>query len=104
MRKKRYEILLPLKFNDGQPVPPESFEQTREELVGQFGAISYGPSVTHGIWIHEGVRYEDDLFRFSIDVDDTEENRLFFVSLKNLLLERFKQIEIYLASYPIERL
>ena len=59
MRKKRYETLLPLKYNDGRPVSDELFEQTREELVAQFGAICLQPNVVRGIWVHEGIQYED---------------------------------------------
>jgi hypothetical protein len=51
MRKRRYEILLPLKLND---------------------------------------------------VDDTPENQLFFANFKATLLERFEQIDIYIASYPVD--
>jgi hypothetical protein len=32
---ERYEILLPLKYNDGTPVELEKFQATRRELVGQ---------------------------------------------------------------------
>ena len=39
MRKRRYEIHLPVKFNDGRPVSAELLEQTREELIGQFEQI-----------------------------------------------------------------
>ena len=34
MLKRRYEILLPLTFNDGQPVPGDAIEQTREARTG----------------------------------------------------------------------
>ena len=61
MRKRRYEILLPLKHNDGRIVSPESFEQTREELVAQFESVSLEPHVIRGTWIHEGARYEDEV-------------------------------------------
>lgn len=104
MRKKRYEMLLPLKFNDGSPVDPELFEQTREELIAQFGAIAVQPGVVHGVWIHQGNRYEDELLRLVIDVEDSPESQQFLVSFKAVLLERFQQIEIYIASYPIELL
>jgi hypothetical protein len=36
----RYEILLPLKYNDGTAVEPEMFQATRRELVGQLGALT----------------------------------------------------------------
>jgi len=31
---ERYEILLPLNYNDGTPIEPEKFQETRRELVG----------------------------------------------------------------------
>jgi hypothetical protein len=37
---RRYEILLPLRFNDGQPVPDELVADTLLELEQQFGAGS----------------------------------------------------------------
>jgi hypothetical protein len=39
MRKRRCEILLPIRFNDGRPVSGELLEQTREELMARFGAV-----------------------------------------------------------------
>jgi hypothetical protein len=93
---------LPLKHNDGRPVADENLYQTREDLVAQFGAVSFSPSSVLGIWMHGGQRYEDELVRVVVDVEDTPETRLFFKRFKNCLLERFEQIEIYIASYPIE--
>jgi hypothetical protein len=37
-----------------------------------------------------------------VDVEDTPENRQFFAALKPVLLERFNQLEIYIASHPID--
>jgi hypothetical protein len=102
MRKRRYETLLPLKYNDGRTIDEDLFEQTREELVARFGGLCVQPSVVRGIWIHEGTRYEDELLRYVIDVDDTAENEQFFVGFKATLLERFEQIEIYVASYLVD--
>ncbi len=102
MRKKRYEILLPLKHNDGRSVSGERFEQTREELVVQFGAVSFVPQTVLGIWVYEGARYEDELLRLIVDVDDTPEDQQFFANYKATLLERFEQIEIYIISYPVD--
>jgi hypothetical protein len=95
-------MLLPLKYNDGRPVNEDLFEQTREELVAQFGALAIQPGVVRGIWVHEATRYEGELLRYVIDVDDTPENQTFFIKLKAILLERFEQIEIYIASFPVD--
>ena len=37
-----------------------------------------------------------------VDVEDTAENALFFARYKATLLERFEQIEIYIASFVVE--
>ena len=56
MLRRRYEILLPLRHNDGRPVSDEALNQTREELVEHFDAVSVQPQSIQGIWLHEGVR------------------------------------------------
>jgi hypothetical protein len=50
MLRRRYEILLPLRHNDGRPVSDEKLNQTREELVNQFDGISVQPQSILGIW------------------------------------------------------
>jgi len=102
MRKRRYEMLLPLRYNDGRPIEDEKIYQTREELIARFDAISFMPGSVHGVWVHEGIRYEDELLRVMIDVEDLPENLEFLVNLKATLCERFQQVEIYIASYPVE--
>jgi hypothetical protein len=102
MLKRRYEILLPLKHNDGRPVSEEVINLTREELVARFDGISVHPQSILGIWVHEGVRYEDNSVRWTIDVEDTPENREFLMDFKAVLLQRFEQLEIYIASYPVD--
>jgi hypothetical protein len=52
--------------------------------------------------VHEGQRFEEDFIRLFVDVPDTRANRQFFVRLKSTLLERFDQLEIYIASYPVD--
>src|SRR5438067_1085196 len=102
MLKRRYEILLPLRYNDGRSIGDDKFDQTRAELVDRFDGISFQPQSIIGMWVHEGVRYEDTSVRLSVDVEDTPENRQFFVDFKKTLLDRFEQIEIYIASFPVD--
>jgi hypothetical protein len=82
----------------------EALNQTREELLARFDGLTVHPQTLLGIWQHEGERYEDELVRFTVDIEDTEENQFFFTNLKATLLERFQQVEIYIISYPIDRL
>ena len=85
MQKKRYEILLPLMHNDGRPVSGEAFEQTRAELVAQFGGLSLDPRTVFGIWMHGGTRDEDESMLFTVDVDETPENHQFFETVAKLV-------------------
>ena len=102
MLKRRFEILLPLRHNDGRPVSDDKLNQTREELVERFEGISVQPQSILGIWVREAARYEDTSVRLTVDVEDTPENRQFFVNFKMTLLQRFEQIEVYIASYPVD--
>jgi hypothetical protein len=102
MLRRRYEILLPLQHNDGRPVSDVKFDQTREELLARFEGLSWTLHPVQGAWVHAGIRYEDVSTRIMVDVDDTPENRQFFVDFKPVLRERFEQIEIYIFSYPID--
>jgi hypothetical protein len=56
-KSRRYEILLPLKFNDGQAVPRELVVETVLDLEQRFGAVSCETQIIHGIWSSEGVRF-----------------------------------------------
>jgi len=49
MPLRRYEILLPLHYNDGTPVEYQKFRFTRHELVDRFGATSAESAYVKGI-------------------------------------------------------
>jgi len=101
MPLERYEILLPLKYNDGSPIEPKIFQQTRKELVEKFGAVTVEPQSVHGIWTHGSKEYADELIRFIIDIETTVETEKFFKELKERLKVRFQQIEIWITAHPI---
>ena len=100
--RRRYEILLPLQFNDGGAVPETLLWQTVEELESRFGAVSWDSQVVRGIWEHEGAVYRDNNTRLVLDVDDTQENRAFFINLKETLKIRFGQLDIWITSHVVD--
>jgi len=57
----RYEILLPLRYNDGTLVEDAKLEQTRSELIDRFSALSVEPNPVQGLWEHEQVLYSTSL-------------------------------------------
>lgn len=102
MSFRRYEILLPTRYNDGAPVEEAKFAETRRELVAQFGAVTTQPEPFQGWWTHEGHIYEDRSLRFIIDAEATPEIRVFLTNLKEVLKARFRQIDIWMISYEID--
>ena len=101
---ERYEILLPLNYNDGTPIEPEKFQETRRELVEQFGALTMDAPAIAGLWVSGGRKYRDELLRFVIDTEATAGTDAFFRDFKERLKDRFQQIEIWITAYPIRLL
>jgi hypothetical protein len=99
---RRFEILLPTRFNDGQPVPDELLADTLLELRQQFGAVSSETQIIRGLWEHQGQSYRDDLVRVFVDVPDVPDSLQFFLEFKERLKARFQQLDIWMTTYPIE--
>ncbi|PWU11108.1 MAG: hypothetical protein C5B50_23975 [Verrucomicrobia bacterium] len=100
----RFEILLPLQYNDGRPVPEELLDQTAFEIQSRFGAVTWETQIIEGTWRYAGIVYRDKLNRIFVDAEDTPENRRFFSDLKTRLKSRFEQLDIWLTVHPIESL
>lgn len=101
-RLRRYELFLPLRFNDGQEVPEQLATEVFLELRRKFGAASADTQIIQGSWVHGESVYRDELTRLFIDVPDSAENAAYFSDLKERLKIRFKQIEIWITTYPID--
>jgi hypothetical protein len=99
---RRYEILLPLRFNDGTSVPDELIGATLQELRLQFGAVTWETQSVRGLWHHEGQVFEDDSMRVVIDVEDAPANRDYFRQFKERLKTRFRQIDIWMTTHTID--
>ena len=56
-RWRRFEVLLPLRFNDGRDIPGEWIAEAVLEIVDHFGAASYETQKVEGHWRHSGVLY-----------------------------------------------
>ena len=99
---RRYEILLPLRFNDGKPVAKALLAATVLELEDRFGAVSSETQIIHGRWRSGGKGFADELIRVYADVEDTPEVRLFFAQFKERTKARFQQLDIWVTSHSIE--
>ena len=100
--QRRFEILLPQRFNDGQPVPDELIADTLLEIRQKFKSVSSETQIIRGIWEHAGQFYRDELIRIFVDVEDLPENHQFFRDFKEKLKGTFRQVDIRITTYLIE--
>ena len=99
---RRFEILLPLQFNDGRDVPPEWLAEAVLEIVKNFGAASYETQRLEGHWRHQGILYRDNLVKIIIDAPDEEANRQWMREYKGRWKAKLEQLELWLVSYTID--
>ena len=98
---RRFEVLLPLQFNDGRPVPSEWLAEAVLEVVDHFGAASYETQKLEGHWRHGGVVYRDNLVKVVADVPDSAKNRRWMKEVKGRWKARLEQLELWMVSYRI---
>ena len=98
---RRYEILLPRRFNDGRPVPAVLLRQTFRELEARFGAVSAERQTILGAWRQGEKTYRDELVRMFVDVPASPEQDQFFREFKETLKRRFQQLELWVTSHDI---
>jgi hypothetical protein len=100
-RWRRFEVLLPLQFNDGRDVPAEWLAEAVFEIVERFGAASYETQRVEGHWRQGAVVYRDNLVRLVIDVPDTAAHRKWMKSFKQRWKKKLHQLDLWVVSYVV---
>jgi hypothetical protein len=67
-KSRRYEVLLPVRFNDGTDVPEDLLGEAVNEIVAQFNAVSFYKEAVEGRWRHDETLYRDDLALIVVDI------------------------------------
>lgn len=99
---RRYEILLPLQFNNGKDVPTDFLAEAVLEIVDKFAAASYETQKVEGHWRHEGVLYRDNLVKIVIDTSDDDANREWMREYKSRWKAKLNQLDLWLVSYIVD--
>jgi len=96
----KYEIYVPLKYNNGAAIEPKKIEQIQEQLMAAFGAITVSPLFApfQGTWRYGGVEFVDDIVRIEVI---TKEEPEFFKTFKRRLKRKLRQIEILITMQYI---
>ena len=102
----KYEIYLPLKYNDGKEIEPEKIKQIREELIAVFGALTVSSQSApyQGSWKYGGVDFIDDIIKIEIIAAGDKKTERFFKQFKERLKRLLKQIDILITAQNIRTL
>ena len=71
---RRYELLRPIKFNDGKDVPREWLAEAAKEVSNFFGAVSYETAEIQGQWRQAGITFHDTLVKIVADIEVNKGN------------------------------
>jgi class 3 adenylate cyclase len=99
---RRFEVLLPLQFNDGSDVPAELLAEAVLEIVDYFGAASYETQKVEGQWRHGGVLIRDNLVKLVVDAPDVVRNRRWMKQYKERWRSQLEQVELWMVSYSVD--
>ena len=99
---RRFEVLLPLQFNDGSDVPAELLAEAVLEIVDYFGAASYETQKVEGQWRHGGVLIRDNLVKLVVDAPDVVTNRRWMKQYKERWRSQLEQVELWMVSYSVD--
>jgi hypothetical protein len=100
-KRRRFELLLPLQFNNGRDVPADMLEKARREIVDQFGGLSCETARIEGYWHNKGEIVRDELVRIWVDVPDFECNRDWMTRFKVRWKRLLRQDELWLVDFEI---
>jgi hypothetical protein len=101
-KSRRYEVLLPVRFNDGKDVPEELLGRAVKEIVEQFNAVTFHKEAAEGLWQLDEIIYRDDLALLVVDVPDIQKNRKWMKAYKARWKKRLDQLELWMVSYSID--
>jgi len=103
---KKYEIYLPLKYNDGRQIEAEKIKQIREELVSEFGArtVSAQSAPYQGVWKYRGVDFIEDIIKIEIIAGADRKTRKFFRDFKEGLKLRLRQVDVLITTQDIHKI
>jgi hypothetical protein len=100
---RRYDIFLPLAFNDGRPISDETFEAVDNKLLERFGGVTaqLRDFPLRGAWRSEGRLYHDQVIILTVIDFRKRGSDRFVRGLKRQLLRDFEQLEILITESPL---
>lgn len=97
---RRYDVFLPLTFNDGRTIPRSCFDDVEAQLLDRFGGVTIQqPEFPfRGLWRAEDQVYQDRVTVMTVLDFRKGGSARFIANLKRHLLEAFEQLEILITE------
>jgi hypothetical protein len=101
---RKYEIYLPLKYNDGESIESAKIVGVWDELADTFGGVTVSSlsAPYQGRWKYGGVEYFDDIIKIEIIATNDRAARRFFKEFKERLKESLQQVDILITTHGIQ--
>jgi hypothetical protein len=100
---RRYDIYLPLRDNDGQPLPGTLFDSVELRLMVRFGGLTMQQRSfpLRGLWREASRVYVDEVIIMTVLDFHRQGSSRFIAQLKRALLKEFDQLEILITEQPL---
>lgn len=98
------QVIVPLRDNDGEPVPAAAFEQMHRELIERFhGVTAHLRSPALGAWRDENGRTDhENVVMYEVFCERLD--RCWWHDYRRHLEARFRQKEVHVRAVPVEKL
>src|SRR5262245_55601104 len=101
---KEYDIYLPLSDNEGTPIEARKFQELQQQLLTEFGGVTYFPQPNEGLWRLGDVVYQDEIVIYRVLAKKRRKARRFLELMKEQLKQSFKQLDILIVERDVETL
>jgi hypothetical protein len=100
---RKYEIFLPLTYNDGRPIEDEKFNTLEGRLVDRFGGLTsqQHDSPLQGIWRGQSRVFKDEIALVTVLDFRRRGSDQYLARLKAQLLSSFDQEEILILETAV---
>lgn len=100
---RRYDIYLPLTYNDGRPIADDKLDVVQQKLVVRFRGLTMQQREfpLRGIWQGERRLYYDQVIVMVVLDFRPRGSARFIARLKSTLLREFDQKEILITESPL---
>jgi hypothetical protein len=101
---KEFELYIPLFLNDGTPVGDTFVDRIGQQLLEQFGGVTFLPQPHEGMWRMGNVTFRDKIVILKVLTSEVRVARRYFRQLKEKLKRELQQEEILIVVKDAERI